>query len=188
MDSLNSEYSRTLIDGCQLNVSSAGEKAKAPGGAPSGTVPNGDLPNGDATGDTSGAAPAPSPAETQHYGSQEAVRQRFHEKYGPAPHNATEDATDLLSKLIVLNPHKRIVAEEALSHPYVAAFHDPSTAFKASRSVEDFDLNDSLKATTAVYRDKLYKMMPFKPEVPGTNRGAGGGGTNRPKQSHRSRV
>lgn len=39
--------------------------------------------------------------------------------------NASEEATDLLEKLLRFNPRKRISAAEALQHPYVAQWHNP---------------------------------------------------------------
>ena len=38
---------------------------------------------------------------------------------------ASPDALNLLKKLLRFNPNKRLTAEEALNHPYVAKFHDP---------------------------------------------------------------
>jgi len=40
--------------------------------------------------------------------------------------NASEQAADLLHKLLEFNPDKRITAEEALRHPYLAQFHNPA--------------------------------------------------------------
>jgi mitogen-activated protein kinase 15 len=37
------------------------------------------------------------------------------------PH-ASEDAIDLLKKLLHFNPNKRLSAEEAIAHPFVAQF------------------------------------------------------------------
>ena len=35
-----------------------------------------------------------------------------------------EDAVDLIQKLLVFNPQKRLTAEEALRHPYIRRFHN----------------------------------------------------------------
>lgn len=38
--------------------------------------------------------------------------------------NLNPDMLDLLSKMLVFNPHKRISAAEALAHPYMSIYHD----------------------------------------------------------------
>lgn len=35
-------------------------------------------------------------------------------------------AIDLLEKMLTFDPRKRITAAEALAHPYLAPYHDPS--------------------------------------------------------------
>ena len=37
---------------------------------------------------------------------------------------APADAIDLMKKLLVFNPTKRLTIDQALSHPYVAQFYD----------------------------------------------------------------
>lgn len=35
-------------------------------------------------------------------------------------------ALDLLDKMLTFNPHKRIEVEQALAHPYLEQYYDPS--------------------------------------------------------------
>ncbi|CCD24719.1 mitogen-activated serine/threonine-protein kinase KSS1 NDAI_0D04050 [Naumovozyma dairenensis CBS 421] len=39
--------------------------------------------------------------------------------------NLNPDMLDLLTKMLLFNPNKRITAAEALNHPYLATYHDP---------------------------------------------------------------
>lgn len=41
--------------------------------------------------------------------------------------NASDDALDLMEKMLKFNPRKRITVEEALKHPYFKALHNPDT-------------------------------------------------------------
>jgi len=81
--------------------------------------------------------------------------------------SASEEALSLLASLLVINPTKRLTAVAGLTHPYVAAFHDRASALPASSAVEVFHMNDNTKASTSMYRDKLYSMLPFAEEAKG---------------------
>ncbi|NWU99065.1 MK15 kinase, partial [Upupa epops] len=67
-------------------------------------------------------------------------------------------ALDLLKKLLVFNPSKRLTAEEALQHPYVKRFHCP-----AREPSLDYDvilpLGDDIQLSVAEYRNKLHEMI-----------------------------
>ncbi|NXC08643.1 MK15 kinase, partial [Orthonyx spaldingii] len=74
------------------------------------------------------------------------------------PSSTPLPALDLLKKLLVFNPDKRLTAEEALQHPYVKRFHCPSREPSL-----DFDvilpLGDDVQLSVAEYRNKLYEMI-----------------------------
>ncbi|XP_009083502.2 mitogen-activated protein kinase 15 [Serinus canaria] len=74
------------------------------------------------------------------------------------PSSTPLPALDLLKKLLVFNPDKRLTAEEALQHPYVSRFHCPSREPSL-----DFDvilpLGDDVQLSVAEYRNKLYEMI-----------------------------
>ncbi|XP_033930304.1 mitogen-activated protein kinase 15 isoform X2 [Melopsittacus undulatus] len=67
-------------------------------------------------------------------------------------------ALDLLKKLLVFNPDKRLTAEEALQHPYVKRFHCPATEPSLGHDVV-LPLSDDIQLSVAEYRNKLYKMI-----------------------------
>uniref|UniRef100_A0A8C3CWF4 Mitogen-activated protein kinase 15 n=1 Tax=Cairina moschata TaxID=8855 RepID=A0A8C3CWF4_CAIMO len=72
------------------------------------------------------------------------------------PSSTPLPALDLLKKLLVFNPDKRLTAEEALQHPYVKRFHCP-----AREPSLDYDvilpLGDDIQLSVAEYRNKLYE-------------------------------
>lgn len=56
----------------------------------------------------------------------------------------SEQALDLLEKLLAFNPVKRITVDEALQHPYLEPYHDPEdepTADPIPDEFFDFDKN-----------------------------------------------
>uniref|UniRef100_S4RYP7 Mitogen-activated protein kinase 15 n=1 Tax=Petromyzon marinus TaxID=7757 RepID=S4RYP7_PETMA len=71
--------------------------------------------------------------------------------------NAPPNALDLLKRLLVFNPEKRLTAEEALGHPYVAQFHNPQTELAVDYDVVPVD--DDTRLSVAEYRNKLYELI-----------------------------
>ncbi|KAL4629757.1 mitogen-activated protein kinase 15 isoform X1 [Arapaima gigas] len=74
------------------------------------------------------------------------------------PSSVPPDALDLLKRLLVFNPEKRLTAEEALQHPYVSKFHNP-----AKEPSLDYDVilpvDDDVQLSVTQYRNKLYEMI-----------------------------
>eukprot|EP00793_Prasinoderma_coloniale_P003238 PRCOL_00005873-RA len=68
---------------------------------------------------------------------------------------ASPEALDLLRRLLQFNPHKRLSAEEALRHPYVAQFHNPADEPACDRIIT-IPIDDNTKYSIGEYRDKLY--------------------------------
>ena len=69
-----------------------------------------------------------------------------------------EVAIDLLLKLLQFNPKKRLTAEEALEHPYVADFHNPEEEIICDHKIE-IPLDDNNKFSREEYRQKLYDVV-----------------------------
>uniref|UniRef100_A0A672QG61 Mitogen-activated protein kinase n=1 Tax=Sinocyclocheilus grahami TaxID=75366 RepID=A0A672QG61_SINGR len=62
--------------------------------------------------------------------------------------NADPKALDLLDKMLTFNPHKRIEVEEALAHPYLEQYYDPSDEPVAEAPFKfDMELDDLPKET-----------------------------------------
>lgn len=72
--------------------------------------------------------------------------------------NAPPDALDLMTKLLQFNPDKRLSAEEALRHPYVAQFHDEADE-PICPEIITIPFNDNVKYSLQEYREKLYQEM-----------------------------
>jgi len=73
----------------------------------------------------------------------------------------SEDARDLLTHLLAFNPAKRITAEEALEHPYLAQFHDPAGETSLPAAVE-ICIDDNQKFSISEYRNTLYEDIKKK--------------------------
>jgi mitogen-activated protein kinase 15 len=76
------------------------------------------------------------------------------------PH-APEDALDLMTKLLRFNPKKRITAEEALEHSYVAQFHNLDEEFSCPRKIT-IPIDDNKKFSISEYRNNLYENIIAK--------------------------
>jgi len=71
---------------------------------------------------------------------------------------ASEEALDLLRQCLAFNPEKRITAEKALAHPYVAQFHNADDE-PACVSEIKIVIDDDHKYSIAEYRNVLYEQI-----------------------------
>lgn len=63
----------------------------------------------------------------------------------------TSIAIDLLKKMLVIDPDTRISAQDALRHPYLAPYHDPTDEPVASGPFDwSFDSADFPKETSKI--------------------------------------
>ena len=74
---------------------------------------------------------------------------------------ATAEALDLMRLCLQFNPDKRLTAEDALRHPYVAQFHNIDEEPIASRPVQ-IAIDDNTKYTAEDYRKRLYSEIQKK--------------------------
>nr|XP_026265547.1 mitogen-activated protein kinase 15 [Urocitellus parryii] len=81
------------------------------------------------------------------------------------PPDTPPDALDLLRKLLVFAPSKRLSAAQALQHPYVRRFHCPSREWTHDSEVWLPELErDQLSASE--YRSRLYQVLGPPPRLP----------------------
>ncbi|GMF35986.1 unnamed protein product [Phytophthora fragariaefolia] len=107
------------------------------------------------------------------------------QKRGPNPtkplaHMFTDsppDALDLLQKMLVIDPNKRISVDEALAHPYLASIRNVDDETTATSSF-DFDFENE-KLTKPVLQRLIWEEMrhfhPVEGEEPGVSANAGEG-------------
>eukprot|EP01087_Luapelamoeba_hula_P004853 TRINITY_DN14836_c0_g1_i1.p1 TRINITY_DN14836_c0_g1~~TRINITY_DN14836_c0_g1_i1.p1 ORF type:complete len:187 (-),score=48.04 TRINITY_DN14836_c0_g1_i1:39-599(-) len=81
------------------------------------------------------------------------------ERYPDAP----EEAHDLLKKMLVFNPNKRISAKKALKHPYMAQFHEEGDDHVCSGPIR-VGMDDDTKFSTTDYRNQLYSDIKKRQE------------------------
>ncbi|XP_059636593.1 mitogen-activated protein kinase homolog NTF3-like [Cornus florida] len=76
-------------------------------------------------------------------------------------------AIDLLEKMLVFNPEKRISVNEALQHPYMNALYDPGSEPTAQVPI-DLDVDEDLKEET-IREMMLMEMLHYHPEGAAAN-------------------
>lgn len=75
--------------------------------------------------------------------------------------NTNSEALDLVKKLLIFNPDKRLKVEDALKHPYVSTFHNPRDEPALVYDVT-LSLSDDIQLSISDYRNKLYELMVNK--------------------------
>ena len=57
-----------------------------------------------------------------------------------------KEALDLLDKMLDLNPHTRVLIEDALNHPFLESMHDPEDEPTFTGTI-DFSFEDDMNLT-----------------------------------------
>jgi mitogen-activated protein kinase 15 len=71
------------------------------------------------------------------------------------------EAVDLLRRLLVYNPEKRLSVKAVLEHPYFEQFHNEEEEILCQRKVE-IPIDDNERMPLKVYRDAIYDSIPDK--------------------------
>ena len=78
--------------------------------------------------------------------------------------NANPDAIELLQRMLIFQPSKRITVEQALAHPYLESLHDPSDEPLAHAEFS-FDF-ERMPLNRQVLRELLTEeMISFHPDM-----------------------
>ncbi|XP_032982165.1 mitogen-activated protein kinase 15 isoform X1 [Rhinolophus ferrumequinum] len=74
------------------------------------------------------------------------------------PANTPPEALDLLRRLLVFAPDKRLSAAQALQHPYVQRFHCSAREWTLEADVR-LPVHEGVQLTAPEYRNRLYQMI-----------------------------
>ncbi|XP_066121592.1 mitogen-activated protein kinase 15 isoform X1 [Saccopteryx bilineata] len=74
------------------------------------------------------------------------------------PADTPPEALDLLRRLLVFAPDKRLSAAQALQHPYVQRFHCPAREWTLEADVQ-LPVQEGVQLTAREYRSHLYQMI-----------------------------
>jgi len=73
-------------------------------------------------------------------------------------------ALDLLERMLVFNPHKRISVDEALAHPYLKTLHNPKTESDCKRPF-DFEFEKTEMTKEVIQEFMWQEIQHFRPEL-----------------------
>ena len=73
-------------------------------------------------------------------------------------------ALDLLDRMLVFNPHKRISVDEALAHPYLKTLHNVKTESECKRTF-DFEFEKNEMTKEVIQEFMWQEIQHFRPEL-----------------------
>ncbi|KAL0598464.1 Mitogen-activated protein kinase 15 [Plecturocebus cupreus] len=112
-----------------------------------------------------GVPPSPSREHGSEEGSWVGPRRQHTAAHRPRrtldtllPPDTSPEALDLLRRLLVFAPDKRLSATQALQHPYVQRFHCPSDEWAQKADVR-LRVHEGVQLSAPEYRSRVYQMI-----------------------------